>query len=84
MYTFIHKLVFLGLLFIIALGFSNNLADGSISPNLWQSINRINQKGDCLGIVVPNSFELRPLLQSPSYVPHSKFPDIDFAGKTIF
>ncbi|CAO2825955.1 unnamed protein product [Amaranthus hypochondriacus] len=42
-------------------------------------INRANTKGPYLGVIIPNTFELNPLLQSPSFTP-SKLT-IDFAGK---
>ena len=36
------------------------------------------------GIVVPNSFERDPLLQSPSFVADDHFPYLDFSGKFEF
>ncbi|PNX85843.1 bark storage protein a-like, partial [Trifolium pratense] len=40
----------------------------------------INKEGSYLGIVVPNPYELSPLFQSSTFVPHNKFPYFDFAG----
>lgn len=56
------------------------IADAAVNQYTWGRIARINLEGPYLGIVVPNSFEMSPLLQSPSFVPHSKLPYIDFAG----
>ncbi|CAJ2636775.1 unnamed protein product [Trifolium pratense] len=54
---------------------------GAINQLSWREISNINNKGPYIGIVVPNAFELNPLLQSSSFVPHNKFPYFDFAGK---
>lgn len=56
-------------------------ANAAVSDYAWASISRVNQEGPYLGIVVPNSFEMSPLLQSPSFVPHNKLPYIDVAGR---
>ncbi|KAK7272707.1 hypothetical protein RJT34_29492 [Clitoria ternatea] len=57
------------------------MANGAISEQSWREINFINSKGPYIAIVVPNAFELDPLLHSPSFVPHHNFPHFDFAGK---
>ena len=59
-------------------------ANAAVSDYAWASIRRVNQEGPYLSIVVPNSFEMSPLLQSPSFVPHDKLPYIDVAGNTTF
>ncbi|KAG5037113.1 hypothetical protein JHK86_017953 [Glycine max] len=69
----------LGLL-VLLLG-SSIMANGAVSEVSWREISNINSEGPYLGIVVPNSFELGPLLRSSSFVPHNKFPYFDFAGK---
>ncbi|XP_027176945.1 bark storage protein A isoform X1 [Coffea eugenioides] len=56
-------------------------ANAAVSDYAWANIRRVNQEGPYLGIVVPNSFEMSPLLQSPSFVPHDKLPYIDVAGR---
>lgn len=45
-----------------------------------EEIWRINKQGPFLGIVVPNAFEMNPLLQSPSFVQDSQLPYFDFGG----
>ncbi|KAK0571666.1 hypothetical protein LWI29_019692 [Acer saccharum] len=45
------------------------------------TIDSINEEGPYLGIIVPNAFEMNPLLQSSSFVAHSDFPYFDFSGR---
>ncbi|CAI9782530.1 unnamed protein product [Fraxinus pennsylvanica] len=60
---------------------NDQVADGAISQHLMEKIYMINNKGPYLGIVVPNSFEMNPLLQSSSFVPYPMLPYLDFAGR---
>ncbi|KAE9464463.1 hypothetical protein C3L33_03623, partial [Rhododendron williamsianum] len=46
--------------------------DGAISRNVMKEVIGINKEGPYLGIVVPNSYEMSPLLQSPSFVGDAK------------
>lgn len=67
--------------FVMLVSFGSSImAHGAISQLSWREISNINSKGPYIGIVVPNAFELNPLLQSPSFVPHNEFPFFDFAG----
>lgn len=68
---------------VLVMGFSSR-AYGAISHDTTKKIDRINKKGPYFGIVVPNSFEMDPLLQSPSFVADEKFPYLDFSGKYGF
>nr|GMC63468.1 bark storage protein A [Ipomoea batatas] len=54
---------------------------GAVSPSVMNKIKAVNKKGPFLGIVVPNSFEMNPLLQSPSFVSDPTIPFLDFAGR---
>lgn len=54
---------------------------GAISTATTQEIDRVNEKGPYLGIIVPNSFEMNPLLQSPSFVADLEVPYLDYFGK---
>lgn len=65
---------------VLVMGFSSR-AYGAISHDTTKKIDRINKKGPYFGIVVPNSFEMDPLIQSPSFVADEKFPYLDFSGK---
>eukprot|EP00262_Sarcandra_glabra_P018434 TRINITY_DN661_c0_g1_i10.p1 TRINITY_DN661_c0_g1~~TRINITY_DN661_c0_g1_i10.p1 ORF type:complete len:344 (+),score=60.35 TRINITY_DN661_c0_g1_i10:181-1212(+) len=56
-------------------------AEGGISKRSLERIGRINKEGHYIGLVVPNSYEMTPLLQSDAFVPHQTFPYLDFAGR---
>lgn len=57
-----------------------HVTHGAITKSEMDEINSINKKGPYYGIVVPNSFEISPLLQSPSFVVNEDLPSLDFAG----
>ncbi|CAK8568850.1 unnamed protein product [Lathyrus sativus] len=50
-----------------------------LTSELQSKISKINQEGPYLGLVIPNSFELNPLLQNSGYTPTDTI--IDFAGR---
>ncbi|XP_061367404.1 uncharacterized protein LOC133310488 [Gastrolobium bilobum] len=52
---------------------------GALTSELQNKIAKANQKGPYLGLVIPNSFELDPLLQNPGYTASDTI--IDFAGR---
>ncbi|KAL2500872.1 Phosphorylase superfamily protein [Forsythia ovata] len=58
-----------------------SITNGAISRHLMENICMINNKGPYLGIVVPNTYEMNPLLRSSSFVPHPMLPYLDFAGR---
>lgn len=51
-----------------------------ISRSLLKEIEKVNKVGS-YGVVVPNSFEMNPLLQSSSFVANKKRPYIDISGR---
>ncbi|XP_059658008.1 uncharacterized protein LOC132304373 [Cornus florida] len=53
--------------------------DGAIDAETLEMINQANMNGPYVGLVIPNLFEMNPLLQSPNYVPSNL--TIDFAGR---
>lgn len=57
------------------------IAYGAVSPSVMKKIKALNKKGPFLGIVVPNTFEMSPLLQSPSLVYDPNIPFLDIAGR---
>ncbi|BBH08384.1 Phosphorylase superfamily protein [Prunus dulcis] len=59
----------------------SSIAYGAVSHTTMRKIDRLNKKGPYLGIVVPNFFELNPLLQSTSFVADQKLPYLDFSGR---
>ncbi|KAJ4976380.1 hypothetical protein NE237_001486 [Protea cynaroides] len=71
------KLVFLGFLLLLS---TCSTTDGAVSTSIMKKIREVNKKGHYLGIVVPNFFEMSPLLQSSSFVADEKLPYVDFSG----
>lgn len=51
-----------------------------IPGHTWRRIRRVNREGPFLGLVVPNAFEMSPILQSPSFVQKANLPYLDAAG----
>ncbi|XP_010254051.1 PREDICTED: bark storage protein A [Nelumbo nucifera] len=66
--------------FLLLVGISSRV-DGATTKKVMKKITAINKKGPYLGVVVPNSFEMNPLLQSGSFVVDEKFPYLDFSGR---
>ncbi|TYI17167.1 hypothetical protein ES332_A07G005100v1 [Gossypium tomentosum] len=73
MVLFVHVLV--------VLGFGINGVYGLLSSSTLRNIDNINMEGPYLGIIVPNSFEMNPLLQTGSFLEDHKMPYLDFAGR---
>ena len=79
--------VYLGMvLFLVVLvfGIVSNGVHGAVSSSTLRKISRINMEGPYLGIIVPNSFEMNPLMQSGSFVADHKLPYLDFSGDCDF
>ncbi|KAL8234862.1 hypothetical protein R6Q59_020962 [Mikania micrantha] len=68
-------------LFVVGLCFLVNKGECMIPKSLLKDIDSVNKVGSYIGIVVPNSFEINPLLQSSSLVADPKHPYIDIFGK---
>ncbi|XP_007013111.2 PREDICTED: bark storage protein A [Theobroma cacao] len=69
------------LLVVLVLGFGSNGVYGAVSSSTLSKISRINEEGPYLGIIVPNSFEMNPLMQSGSFVADLELPYLDFSGR---
>ncbi|XP_031120198.1 bark storage protein A-like [Ipomoea triloba] len=69
-------LVILGL---VILATSVEEANGEVHGKTRKLINMANKKGPYIGLVIPNLFEMNPLLQHPSFVPSNL--TIDYAGR---
>jgi len=65
---------------VLLLCSSSMMANGAVSEISWRQISVINGEGPYIGIVVPNTFELDPLLRSSRFLPHHNFPYFDYAG----
>lgn len=55
--------------------------DGAIPAATLAKLQKINMRGPYLGLVIPNAFEMGPLLQSSSFVPNKQVPYLDFGGR---
>ncbi|TYJ24814.1 hypothetical protein E1A91_A07G004600v1 [Gossypium mustelinum] len=66
---------------LVVLGFGINGVYGLLSSSTLRNIDNINMEGPYLGIIVPNSFEMNPLLQTGSFLEDHKMPYLDFAGR---
>lgn len=56
-------------------------AEGFISGKTWQDIRRVNRNsGPFVGLVVPNAYEMDPVLNSPSFSPSHTVPYLDIQG----
>ncbi|KAH0989822.1 hypothetical protein GBA52_001305 [Prunus armeniaca] len=54
-------------------------SNGALSAETQMLIEEANMSGPYLGLVIPNSFEMDPLLQSPNFTSSNLF--IDFSGR---
>uniref|UniRef100_A0A9I9DW38 Nucleoside phosphorylase domain-containing protein n=1 Tax=Cucumis melo TaxID=3656 RepID=A0A9I9DW38_CUCME len=57
------------------------MTHAAVPKTIMKHIGRVNKNGPYLGIVVPNAFEMDPLLQSPSLVVDHDLPYFDFIGR---
>ncbi|GJX27501.1 bark storage protein A, partial [Tanacetum coccineum] len=66
---------------VIGFCFLVNRGDCMISKSLLKEIDSVNKVGSYIGVVVPNGFEMNPLLQSSSFVTSEKRPYVDISGR---
>ncbi|KAI3775528.1 hypothetical protein L1987_50107 [Smallanthus sonchifolius] len=67
--------------FVVGLCFLVNRGECVIPKSLLEDIDSVNKVGSYIGVVVPNSFEINPLLQSSSFVVNQKRPYLDVSGR---
>ena len=72
------KIVLLVLSPFVFFALATEKTNGALLANTLALINRANKFETYLGFVIPNLFEMNPLLQHPSFVPIELV--IDFAG----
>ncbi|KAL6890573.1 hypothetical protein ACP4OV_008828 [Aristida adscensionis] len=53
---------------------------GFVSGETWRAVRRANRENPFLGLVVPNSYEMDPVLSSPSFKPSSTIANLDIQG----
>ena len=75
------KVVFMLLLAALILMFHERQANDAISADAQKLIDEANMNGPYLGLVIPNLFEMNPLLQHPNYT--STDFTIDVTGNII-
>ncbi|XP_030541748.2 bark storage protein A-like [Rhodamnia argentea] len=68
------------LLLAVVMGVMNR-SFGAVPHGSMRMVDGVNKEGPFLGIVVPNSFEMNPLLQTPSFVPNGTLPHLDISGR---
>ncbi|GJN38210.1 hypothetical protein PR202_gb27232 [Eleusine coracana subsp. coracana] len=57
-------------------------AEGFISGKTWRDVRRVNREGGpFVGLVVPNAYEMDPVLKSPSFSPSHTVPYLDVQGR---
>uniref|UniRef100_A0A7N0TU95 Uncharacterized protein n=1 Tax=Kalanchoe fedtschenkoi TaxID=63787 RepID=A0A7N0TU95_KALFE len=54
--------------------------EGAGPESMLKRIMNINAKGPYVGVVVPNGYEMSPLLESTSFLPDPTLPYFDFSG----
>ncbi|KAG6498728.1 hypothetical protein ZIOFF_038450 [Zingiber officinale] len=69
-----RRILVLLVLAAMAGSLSERASGGSITKKAWRTVRRVNKEGPYLGLVVPNSFELNPLLQSSNFVHSPRLP----------
>jgi hypothetical protein len=55
-------------------------AEGFISKKTWSAIRRADRDGPFVGLVVPNTYEMDPVLSSPDFKPSNNIPILDVQG----
>ena len=54
--------------------------EGFISKKTWSAIRRADRDGPLVGLVVPNAYEMDPVLSSPDFKPSNNIPILDVQG----
>ncbi|KAI3802907.1 hypothetical protein L1987_31054 [Smallanthus sonchifolius] len=67
--------------FVVGLCFLVNRGECVIPESILKDIDSVNKDGSYIGVVVPNSFEMNPLLQSSSFVVNQKRPYLEVSRR---
>ncbi|XP_006655113.2 bark storage protein A-like [Oryza brachyantha] len=68
----------LALLLVVAVA----VAEAAVPADTARDVSRVNRQGPFVGVVVPNGFEMEPLLHSPEFSSARKLPAyLDVAGR---
>lgn len=79
--TDVRIVLFMFLAAFMLFNTQNAFVSCALTSELQNKIAKINEEGPYLGLIIPNSFELDPLLQNPGYTASDNI--IDFAGKCM-
>ncbi|XP_052156769.1 bark storage protein A-like [Oryza glaberrima] len=72
----------LALLLVVAAAAAAVAAEAAaVAADAARGVRQVNRRGPYLGVVVPNGFEMEPLLRSPAFSPAKKLPYLDVAGR---
>uniref|UniRef100_A0A453EI18 Nucleoside phosphorylase domain-containing protein n=1 Tax=Aegilops tauschii subsp. strangulata TaxID=200361 RepID=A0A453EI18_AEGTS len=66
---------------LVAVALMATAAEGYITQKTWGAIRRANRAGPFVGLVVPNTYEMVPVLESPSFVASKSVPNMDIQGR---
>ncbi|XP_048562849.1 bark storage protein A [Triticum urartu] len=66
---------------LVAVALMATAAEGYITQKTWGAIRRANRAGPFVGLVVPNTYEMVPVLESPSFVASKSIPNMDIQGR---
>ncbi|KAK1417337.1 hypothetical protein QVD17_26464 [Tagetes erecta] len=69
---------------VVGLSFLANRGECMISKTLLADIETVNKVGSYIGLVVPNAYEMNPLLHSSSFVLIKKHPRLDISGRRFY
>jgi hypothetical protein len=75
-----RKHLLAGAVVLIAVALLATTAAGYISKKTWAAIGRANRYGPFVGLVVPNAYEMVPVLNSSSFVASKTVPNLDVQG----
>ncbi|GLJ53340.1 hypothetical protein SUGI_1137390 [Cryptomeria japonica] len=74
------KLVHIQVLLLI---FMAIVCNAEHSAKVLGHVNIINSDGPYMGLVVPNTFEMEPLLQPPNFIVNENVSYVDLSGRTF-
>uniref|UniRef100_J3M530 Nucleoside phosphorylase domain-containing protein n=1 Tax=Oryza brachyantha TaxID=4533 RepID=J3M530_ORYBR len=69
------------LLGAVAMAPPSSVKEAAVPAGTARDVSRVNRQGPFVGVVVPNGFEMEPLLRSPEFSPAKKLPYLDVAGR---
>ncbi|KAM0913620.1 hypothetical protein ACQ4PT_012048 [Festuca glaucescens] len=69
-----------GAVVLVAVVLMATAVEGYISEKTRAAISRANRHGPFVGLVVPNAYEMVPVLNSPSFVASKTIPNLDVQG----